>query len=146
MSSNVLTVAKAAKVLGISRQEIQQKIQSGELETFEGKVTLEQLTEVFPTAARVETSAVLERMRFIKDNAYANRVQTAHIPDAYTLMGQVQKLRMELRIAREQRLAHLRLIHELTHALQEMQESCDSQQRVLVGNLLRLIAKHSATP
>ncbi len=141
MSGEALPVAKAAKQLGIDRKEIQQKIQSGELETFEGKVSLEQLEAVFPAAIQLEESGVLEKMTFIKDNAYANRVQTAHIPDAYTLMGQLQKLRLELRFAREEKMAHLRLITELTNNLKEMQKSCDQNQKVLIGNLLHLIAK-----
>ncbi len=140
MSNQRLPVAKAARKLGIGRKEIQQKIQSGELETFEGKVAVEDLEAVFPGATRVESSAILERMSFIKDNAYSNRVQTAHIPDAYTLLGQVQKLRLELRFARDEKLAHLRLIHELNSQLREMQKICDDNQRVLIGNLLQLIA------
>lgn len=141
MSEEALPVARAAKELGISRREIQQKIQSGELETFEGKVSLEQLEATFPAASQLEDAAILEKMRFIKDNAYANRVQTAHIPDAYTLMGQVQRLRLELRMAREEKMAHLRLITELTNNLQEMRKSCDNNQKALIGNLLQLIAQ-----
>lgn len=143
MSEEALTVARAAKELGISRGEIQQKIQSGELETFEGRVTMTQLQSAFPAAEKMETSSILEKIKFIKDNAYLNRVQTAHIPDSYTLMGQVQRLRMELRMAREEKLAHLRLISELTSNLQEMQQNCDEKQKVLVGNLLQLIARGS---
>lgn len=143
MSGETLPVAKAARQLGIERQEIQEKIQSGELETFEGKVSVKQLESVFPAAANMETSSILEKMSFIKDNAYANRVQTAHIPDAYTLMGQIQKLRLKLRMAREEKMAHLRLITELTNNLKEMQKDCDNNQKVLIGNLLHLIAKNS---
>jgi len=143
MSAEALPVAKAAKQLGINRREIQEKIQNGELETFEGKVSLEQLEIVFPAAAGIETGSILEKIQFIKDNAYANRVQTAHIPDAYTLMGQVQKLRMELRMAREEKIAHLRLITELTSNLKEMRKDCNNNQKALIGNLLQLIAKGS---
>lgn len=137
----MLPVSRAAKKLGIPRQELQEKIQSGELETFEGKVSMEGLEAVFPAASRMESSSIIEKMEFIKDNAYANRVQSAHIPDAYTLMGQVQRLRLELKMAREEKLAHLRLITELTQHLKEMQKSCDNHQRGLIGNLLQLIAK-----
>ncbi len=137
----MLPVAKAAKALGINRREIQQKVQSGELKTFEGKVSIAQLEAAFPAAAKLESSSILEKMSFIKDHAYAKRVQTAHIPDVYTLMGQLQRLRMDLRMAREEKLAHLRLIHELTSNLQEMQKTCDDRQKILVGNLLQLIAQ-----
>ena len=143
MNKKVLTIAKAAKQLGIGRKEIQQKIQSGALETFEGKVSLAELETVFPGATQMETSSIMEKREFIKDNAYANRVQAAHIPDAYTLMGQVQKLRLEMKMAREEKMAHLRLITELTNSLREMQKSCDNNQKVLIGNLLQLIAKGS---
>ena len=137
----VLTVAKAAKQLGINRREIQLKIQSGELKTFEGKVAMDQLEIVFPAAAKLEVSTILEKMSFIKDHAYANRVQTAHIPDVYTLMGQLQKLRLELRMPREEKLAHLRLITELSNNLQDMQKNCDNHQKILIGNLLQLISR-----
>ncbi|MBT3196879.1 MAG: hypothetical protein HN842_06460 [Gammaproteobacteria bacterium] len=140
MSIEALPVARAAKELGINRKEIQQKIQTGELKTFEGKVSMVQLEAVFPTATRMESSSIIEKMEFIKDHAYSKRVQTAHIPDSYVLMGQLQKLRMELRMAREEKMAHLRLISELTTHLQDMQKSCDSHQKILIANLLRLIA------
>jgi hypothetical protein len=58
-------------------------------------------------------------------------------------MGQVQKLRLEMKMAREEKMAHLRLITELTNSLREMQKSCDNNQKVLIGNLLQLIAKGS---
>ncbi len=143
MSKETLPVAKAAKELGISRGEIQQKIRSGELETFEGRVTMTQLQSVFPAAEKMKTSSILEKINFIKDNAYLNRVQTAHIPDQYTLMGQVQRLRMELRMAREEKMAHLRLIHALGSNLEAMQKDCDDKQKTLVKSLLNMIARGS---
>ncbi len=143
MSEEALAVVKAAKMLGISRKDIQKKIRSGELKTFEGQVTLSQLQAAFPAAEKMETSSILEKINFIKDNAYLNRVQTAHIPDSYTLMGQVQRLRMELRMAREEKMANLRLIHALNSNLEAMQKDCDDKQKALVGNLLNMIARGS---
>ncbi|MBT3347447.1 MAG: hypothetical protein HOM84_07335 [Thiotrichales bacterium] len=141
MSKEYLNVAKAAKALGVGRKEIQQKIHDGSLITFEGRVALSDLKSVFPAAASMETTSILERLTKIKDYAYLNRVQTAHIPDSYTLMGQVQRLRMELRLSRDERMEHLQLITQLTSNLQEMQKSCDNRQKELVAGLLNMIAK-----
>ncbi len=140
-SAEYLPVAKAAKLLGISRQEVQQKIHDGELQTFEGKVSREHLKEVFPTASHLDDTPVLEKIQFIKDNSYKNRVNEAHIPDKYTLMGQVQRLRMQLRMAHDQEMAYRRLISELGEELKGMRQNCMPTQEPQLSNLIQLITQ-----
>ena len=84
MSRRYLNVSAAAKTMGISRSILQHKIQIGEIESFEGKVDLDKLKHACPTARVMDTSSTLERMQFIKDNAYHRRIQTAGHGDGGT--------------------------------------------------------------
>ena len=51
-------VAKAAKLLGVSRENLQRLIRRGDLQTFEGQVDLEVLKKRFPALALDDSSAV----------------------------------------------------------------------------------------
>ena len=68
--SQLLTLTRAARLVGITRGVLQRRIKRGELATFEGMVTLEELLRAYPEAeSRVADDAVLERLERIKDNA-----------------------------------------------------------------------------
>ncbi|GEM_PF-6468009 len=47
--SELLTLSKAAQLAGVNRGTLQAKIKHNELATFEGKITLTELSRVFPT-------------------------------------------------------------------------------------------------
>jgi hypothetical protein len=48
--SQLLTLSAAARLIGVRRGALQSKIRSGELATFEGMVSAEDLQRVFPQA------------------------------------------------------------------------------------------------
>ena len=64
----LLSVAKAARLAGVSRSTIQKEIQLGTLATFEGKVSISDLIKVYPEI-EVEDSTMLERLSRIQANA-----------------------------------------------------------------------------
>ncbi|MEZ5672454.1 MAG: hypothetical protein R3E08_08735 [Thiotrichaceae bacterium] len=45
-----LTVSRASRLVGVTRTTLQQKIQSGELATFDGKISMNQLLCLYPNA------------------------------------------------------------------------------------------------
>ena len=53
-----VNVAKAARILGVSRARMQDLIRTGELETFEGQVDVELLRNKFPGLAFNELSLI----------------------------------------------------------------------------------------
>ena len=84
-------VAKAARILGVSRARLQELIRNGELETFEGQVEIEQLRKSFPALAFNDPD-IEERTRIIKESAYGNRLQQLITPSAEVLQAKIKRL------------------------------------------------------
>ena len=95
----LLTVSRAAKLIGISRNALQKKIRDGELQSFEGKVDLNELTTLFPHL-EIEDNAILEKLEEIVDSALKRargiKLQQLLTPDLSTLASRVYLLSKEL--------------------------------------------------
>jgi CDP-4-dehydro-6-deoxyglucose reductase len=91
----LLNLARAARLVGTSRGVLQQKIQSGELDSFDGSVSLEELQRVFPDAA-LEDNTVLEHVESIKERAFGRRIAERALPDKEVLAARVHELGKEL--------------------------------------------------
>jgi len=63
--SEYLTLAKAARLVGITRGVLQQQIRNGELTTFEGKLSITDLLRLYPQT-KMEDTTMLERVTRIK--------------------------------------------------------------------------------
>jgi len=140
MKDKYLNIALAAKTVGIKRSTLQKMIHDGDLESFEGVLKLSDLKEVCPKAHSIDTSHMLEKARFIKDNAYANRVQTAHMPDKHTMYSQIKKLRLELKLEKKRSVSCVLAINDLRDELLAAREKCEGKQRELISSLLRTVA------
>ena len=57
----LITLSRAARLVGVKRGALQKKIRDGELRTFEGELLLSDLLHVYPQA-QVEDSSMLERV------------------------------------------------------------------------------------
>lgn len=96
----LLSVSRAARLVGTSRAELQRRIRNGDLPSFEGQVRLSDLTRLYPDA-HVEDTAMLERVERIIEQALhkARRGQTA-VPDMEILAARVSSLSDELASAK----------------------------------------------
>lgn len=94
-----MNVHRAARLVGVTRGALQKKIQDGELETYEGMVTVEELHRVFPEAI-LEDNTVLEQLEQIKDLAFGRRVMERALPDKEVLAARLHDLSKELIEAR----------------------------------------------
>jgi len=101
-----LTLSRAARLIGVRRGALQGKIRSGELATFEGMVAAEDLQRAYPQA-RLEDSAVLERMEHIKDAAFARRMRERLLPNVEVLVARLNAMSRE-RAQVEAQLEHAR--------------------------------------
>lgn len=127
-------VAKAAKLLGVSRENLQRLIRRGDLQTFEGQVDLEVLKKRFPALALDDSSAV-ERAQIIRDSAYAKRVQETLYPSKEDLLSQIQRLKVELSVARVKQRSYRNLFTELLDKLSELQQTVEPSQQSLIDEL-----------
>lgn len=91
----LLNLARAARLVGTSRGVLQQKIRSGELQSFDGQVALEELQRVFPEAS-LSDDTVFEHVEGIKERAFGRRVAERVLPPAEVLAARVQELTKEL--------------------------------------------------
>ena len=63
-----ISVSRAVRLVGVKRGTLQQKIRSGELNTFEGEILLSDLLHVYPGTS-VEDSSMLDRVEQIMEQA-----------------------------------------------------------------------------
>ncbi|MEZ5542969.1 MAG: 2Fe-2S iron-sulfur cluster-binding protein [Pseudomonadota bacterium] len=102
MLPNLITLSRAARLVGVKRGTLQKQIQRGELRTFEGELLLSDLLHAYPQT-EIEDSTMLERVGAIKEQA-VNKIIRAEVdkPDVDTLYARVLSLGRELAAARAQ--------------------------------------------
>lgn len=90
----LLTLSRAARLIGVRRGTLQNKIQNGELAAFEGMVSADDLQRAFPQA-HLEDNSGLERLDKIKDAAYAQRMRERLMPSAEALAARLDAMSRE---------------------------------------------------
>jgi len=131
--ANTVGVAKAAKLLGISRAKLQNMIRGGELHTFEGLVDLDELKRSFPALA-INKSPVLERTQIIRDSAYGKRVQQHLLPQD-SLQRQIKRLKVDLSVQKTKASDYQKLFNDLLDTLGELQQTQDEASKNIVAKL-----------
>ncbi len=109
----LLTLSRAARLIGTTRGTLQKKIQDGELDSHDGMVSTEALLRAFP-GARLEDDAVFERITRIKEEAFGRRVRERMIPGQEILAQRLFEQSRELADVR----VHLQRYHSLVVRLQ----------------------------
>jgi CDP-4-dehydro-6-deoxyglucose reductase len=114
----LLTLSRAARLVGVRRGALQSKIRSGELTAFEGMVSADDLARAFPQAG-LEDGAGLERFEAIKDAAFAQRLRERLLPSSEALVARIAELSRERAQAQAQ-LEHYRgIVEQLQAKLRE---------------------------
>ena len=90
----LLTLSRAARLVGVRRGALQSKIRSGELAAFEGMVAAEDLLRAYPQAG-LEDHSGLERFEAIKDGAFARRMRERLLPSSEALVARLAELGRE---------------------------------------------------
>lgn len=117
-SRHLLPLSRAARLVKVSRGEIQRRIRDGELQTFEGMVELSALLQAYPDA-NVDYNPEIERTRQIRDRAFGKRMLERIMPDAEVLLARVEQLGSDL-LTLQQRLAGSR--NQIDRAVQLLQD------------------------
>lgn len=97
-----LSVIRAAKLAGVTRGELQSRIKSGHLPSFDGFVRVEDLLRLYPET-RLEDNRTLERLERLKAEALGKDVASRTLPDPQVLAQRLAALGH--RFARVQRQA-----------------------------------------
>ena len=93
--AKLLNLHRAARLVGVTRGALQKKILDGELESFDGMITLDELQRVFPDAT-LENNTMLEQVEQIKDAAFGRRIMDRTLPDKEVLAARLHDLSTEL--------------------------------------------------
>ena len=124
---HLLTLSRAARLVGVRRGALQSRIKSGELAAFEGMVSSEDLLRVFPKVT-LEDHAAFEKFEAIKDAAFARRMRERLLPSSEVLVARLAELgreRIQVEIELEQ---HRSIIAQLGARLREPRDPASTPQ------------------
>lgn len=124
----LLDVSRAARLAGIPTEEIQRLIAQGSLSASEGKVDMDQLSELFPEIEQRPMS-MLEVVSQIKDDAVYKSGDEKTL-DKASMRAEIKQLRTELAYYTGQVENFRRLLTDVQGSLCDLQEKVDQKQRV----------------
>jgi len=89
--SQLLSLSRAARLAGVSRGEVQARVRDENIETFEGKIAVDDLLRAYPEVD-VHSDPVLERVALIKARARPKSRYTDHwMPEPEVLMARLEE-------------------------------------------------------
>jgi len=89
--SQLLSLSRAARLAGVSRGELQARVRDENIETFEGKIAVEDLLRAYPEVD-IHSDPVLERVALIKARARPKSRYTDHwMPEPEVLMARLEE-------------------------------------------------------
>jgi CDP-4-dehydro-6-deoxyglucose reductase len=109
-----LSLSRAARLVGVARGALQQKIQGGELPSFDGMVAVGDLLHLFP-AASLENDIGFERVAKIREEAFGKRLREHLLPSRDILSQRLFEQSHELAELR----AYLQRYHAMVVRLRE---------------------------
>jgi len=129
-----LPVSRAARLVSVSRGQLQKKIRMGELGTFEGNVRMADLLKVYP---HVDPHPDMEydRVSEIKSKAFSRRVHELLLPDAEILFERLNELATELSNARSQFSSIKKMVSMLKAKMLHASQTGNEQERALATDL-----------
>lgn len=135
-----LSISRAARVVGVPRNSLQNKIKAGELASFDGMLSVDELLRVFPQA-KVEDSGMLERVTEIKDKAFGKRVFERALPDKEVLAERLVELGRELASTKAYLEAYSSVLEWLTIKMQQAEEAGGEQAQEAIAPVRRWLSR-----
>jgi CDP-4-dehydro-6-deoxyglucose reductase len=111
--AQLLNLARAARIIGVSREALQKRIKAGELPSFDGMVSLEDIKAAYPET-KFEDDLLLERINRIKEEAFTKRLRERALPDKEVLLARLFEQSRELADIR----LHLQRYHSVIVGMQ----------------------------
>lgn len=127
-----VALARAANLLGVTRQDLQRLVHDGDLNTFEGRVDLDDLRQRYPTMA-LNDNPEYERTQMIRNTAFARRVADTVAPDTDSLERQLRKRSADLSIANAKMEKFRGCIQELAQLLGDLNRDATQDQKEVIN-------------
>ena len=138
-----LPVFRAARLVGVSRKTLQEKIRQDSVSTFEGTISVADLLMLYPKADLSKDSEY-ERIQHIKDTAFAMRVRERVLPDAETLASRLSDLGRNLVETKVHLSQYTIVLEQVAERLSIIEFGKDSQNDI--HELLNWIKSNIPTP
>jgi CDP-4-dehydro-6-deoxyglucose reductase, E3 len=115
--THLVSLSRAARLAGVTRAELQRRIRSGEISTFEGEVAIADLLRAYPSVS-LEKTGMLEQVERIKADALprSHDADTA-LPSQEVLVARIRSLGQALARTAAQAEAQGALLDELRERL-----------------------------
>lgn len=140
----LLSLSRAARLVGQSRGTLQKQIQDGGLASFEGKISLEHLTQLYPNAG-VEDNVMLEKIEEIIERArFKARNHPAASLDHKTLAIRVSLLSDELALARQEVGNHTIFMDKLKSKLKSLAAKTSHDGKAVLTELQSWVEEQAA--
>ena len=141
--TQTISLSRAARLVGVTRYELQKRIRKGELPSFDGSVTLDDLLASFPDA-QLEDNTEYARVTRIKERAFGKRVFERALPDIEVLAARIAEMSRALSNA-ETRVNHYNtLLERLQQRLQELEKHCSGENRAVMSELKKWLKQEVA--
>ncbi len=124
-----LSLARAAKLVGVHRSRLQQMVAAGELASREGQVSTTELLRAFPGSIPEHTGD-LERVTRIKEEAFGRRVRERMLPSQEILAQRLFAQGQELADTRRHLQRYHVLLEELLRRLAEHQDTSPASREL----------------
>lgn len=124
MGKEMISLVRAARLVGVTRAALQKKIQSGELPSFDGMLSVDSLLACYPDA-ELEDTAELRRVAQIKERAFGKRVYERALPDAEVLAARITEMGKTLARSQVQLENFKALLARLRGRLDELGQAGD---------------------
>ena len=132
--SQLLSLSRAARLVGVNRSDLQRRVKQGELIAFDGMLTIDDLLVAFPDA-QLEDNTEYSRVLFIKEKAFGKRVFERAMPDVETLAIRLNDLSRELALS-QIKLKHFNILHgRLAEKLAQLEQQCKVENKATLNEL-----------
>jgi CDP-4-dehydro-6-deoxyglucose reductase len=120
--ARLLSVSRAARLVGTTRGALQKRIFNGELESFEGQVRISDLEKLYPQA-ELEDNSVIEHIEEIVEQAMqrarGEKLRSLLAPDLGTLAARVHSLSKELNNIQQRENHYLQILASLKQKIDQ---------------------------
>jgi len=137
--SQLLSLSRAARLVGVNRSELQKHVKQGELDSFDGMVSIDDLLVNYPDV-QLEDNTEYRRVFLIKEKAFGKRIFERAMPDVETLAVRLAELSRELTLSQTQEKHFKILLDRLNARLSETKDQCSVDTKSTISSLQKWLA------
>ena len=139
-----MSLARAAKLAGVKRSELQNRLRESGVNIFEGKIAVADLITLYPHLD-LERDPVFERLQKIRQEARPKQdYSDGWVPEPGVLLARLKDVEQALLRTKALLNRNEAIINEVTVKLQELIQNDADDDKRLAEKLLHWVADHSS--